>query len=215
MRAAILDVDGTLVDTNYHHALAWYRAFREHGVVVPVWRLHRHVGMGGEKYVAAVAGDEVEERLGDALRDRWEELFDGVLDEISPLEGAKELLVELKERGHRVVLASSSIEAHLDAFLDLVDARDVADAWTMKDDVEASKPEPDLVRAALDKAETEDAIMVGDTPWDVESARAAGIDTVCVLTGGFSEAELRDAGAVAVYESVEALRQRLDETSLA
>src|SRR5918997_5856863 len=118
MRVAILDVDGTLVDTNYHHALAWYRAFRENDVVVPVWRLHRHVGMGGDKFVAAVAGDEVEERLGDAVRDRWEELFDELLSEVEPLDGAYELIAELKRRGHRIVLASSAIPSHFDAFVD-------------------------------------------------------------------------------------------------
>jgi HAD superfamily hydrolase (TIGR01549 family) len=210
----ILDVDGTLVDTNYHHALAWYRAFRKHGIVLPVWRLHRHVGMGGDKYVAALAGEAVEDRLGDELRDEWERLFDDVIDEIEPLAGARELIVDLKEWGGSVVLASSSVEKHLDRFLDILEARDLADSWTTKDDVEASKPDPDLVEAALAKAGTRDAVMLGDTPWDVEAARKAGVATVCVMTGGFSADELREAGAVAVYESIEELRERLDETPL-
>jgi HAD superfamily hydrolase (TIGR01509 family) len=167
--------------------------------------------MGGDKFVAAVAGDDVEERLGDALRERWEQLFDEVIDEVAPLEGARELVLDLKERGHAVVLASSSIERHLDRFLDLLDVRDLADSWTTKDDVEASKPEPDLVEAALAKAGTRDAVMVGDTPWDVEAARRAGIETVCVVTGGFSEQELGDAGAVAVFESIDELRARLGD----
>ena len=213
--AAILDVDGTLVDTNYHHALCWYRAFRKHGIVLPVWRLHRHVGMGGDKYVGAIAGDEVEERLGDELRDEWEQLFNDVIREIEPLEGARELVVDLKERDRTVVLASSSIQAHLDQFLDLLEARELADAWTMKDDVEASKPEPDLVEAALAKAGTREAVMIGDTPWDVEAAKRAGVETMCVMTGGFSAQELRDAGAAAVFESILELRDRLDETRLA
>ncbi len=212
--AAVLDVDGTLVDTNYHHALAWYRAFRRHGVVLPVWWLHRHVGIGGDKFVAAVAGDDVEERLGDTVREEWEGLFDAVIDEVEPLAGAHELLVALKERGHAVVLASSSIEKHLERFLDLLDARDVADSWTTKDDVEASKPDPDLVEAALAKAGTREAVMVGDTPWDCIAAERAGIPTVAVITGGFSRAELRGAGAVAVVESLEDLRERLDDTPL-
>ena len=214
MPAAILDVDGTLVDTNYHHALAWYRSFREHGIILPIWRLHRHVGMGGDKYVAAVAGDETEERLGERLRDRWEKLFNELIEEVAPLAEARELMVELKERGHTVVLASSSIEAHLDHFLDVLDGREIADSWTMKDDVEASKPDPDLVEAALRKAGTRDAVMVGDTPWDVEAARNADVATICVMTGGFSEQELRDAGAARVYESIAELRERLDETPL-
>jgi len=209
-----LDVDGTLVDTNYQHALCWYRAFRKHDVTIPVWRLHRHVGMGGDKFVAAVAGDDVEERLGDDVRDEWERLFEEVIGEVAPLEGARDLIVELKERGRSVVLASSAIEKHLDQFLDLLDARELADSWTTKDEVEASKPEPDLVNAALEKAGTRDAAMLGDTPWDVEAARKAGIETVCLMTGGFSEQELRDAGAVAVFESIADLREALDETPL-
>jgi HAD superfamily hydrolase (TIGR01509 family) len=179
--------------------------------VLPVWRLHRHVGMGGDKYVAAVAGEEVEERLGDELRDRWEKLFDELIDELAPLDGAHELVADLKERGRTVVLASSSIERHLDHFLDLVGARELVDGWTTKDDVEATKPEPDLVRAALEKAGTDDATMLGDTPWDVEAARKAGLETVCLVTGGFSEQELREAGAVAVYESLQEVRKRLNE----
>jgi HAD superfamily hydrolase (TIGR01509 family) len=201
-RAVILDVDGTLVDTNYHHALCWSRAFREHGIVVPLRRLHRGVGMGGDKYVEAMAGADVEMRLGDPLRERWAALFDALLDEIAPLEGAGELLRDLKERGRVVVLASSSIERHLERFLDVLRAREVVDAWTTKDDVEASKPDPDLVQAALDRAGTRDAILVGDTPWDVKAAQKAGIETICVLTGGFCDAELREAGATEVVESV-------------
>jgi len=201
-RAVILDVDGTLVDTNYHHALCWSRAFREHGIVIPLWRLHRGVGIGGDKYVEAMAGADAEKRLGDALRERWAALFDALLDEIAPLEGAGELLRDLKARGHVVVLASSSIERHLERFLAILRAREVVDAWTTKDDVEASKPDPDLVEAALDRAGTRDAILVGDTPWDVKAAQQAGIETICVLTGGFCDAELREAGATEVVESV-------------
>ena len=201
MRASIVDVDGTLVDTNYHHALAWYRAFREHDVTVPLATLHRHVGMGGDKYVAAVAGDEVEERLGDALRDRWEELFDEVIDEIAPLPGAHELLRALKGVGLTVVIASSAIEKHLDPMLDLVGARALVDEVTNKDDVDQSKPHPELVEVALERAGTRDAFMVGDTTWDVEAAARAGIPTLGLLTGGFGEAELERAGAAAVYDT--------------
>ena len=213
--AAILDVDGTLVDASYQQALAWYRAFRKHDVVLALWRLHRHVGMGGDKYVAAVAGDDIEGRIGDDVRDEWETQFDKLIGEVAPFLGARELLGELKRRGHRVVLASSSIEKHTEHFVDLLDARGLADAWTTKDDVEATKPDPDLVKAALAKAETDDAVMVGDTPWDIEAARKAGLDTLAVTTGGaYAEQELLDAGAVAVFESVEELRRHLDETPL-
>ena len=182
--------------------------------MLPVWRLHRHVGMGGDKFVGALAGDNVEEGAGDALRERWEELFDEVIEEVAPLPGARDLIADLKGRGHRVVLATSSVQKHADRFLDLLDARELADAWTTKDDVEASKPEPDLVHAALEKAGGGEAVMVGDTPWDVEAARKAGVATICVLTGGFSEQELREAGAAAVFESIEELRRHLGETGL-
>jgi HAD superfamily hydrolase (TIGR01549 family) len=171
--------------------------------------------MGGDQFVEAVAGKRVEEELGDELRDRWERLFDDVIDEVEPLDGARDLIVDLKARGRRVVLASSAIEKHVDHFLDLLDARDIADAWTTKDDVEQSKPEPDLVQAALGKAETDQALMIGDTPWDIEAARKAGLDTICLMTGGFSEQELRDAGAVAVFDSVQALRDGVESTSVA
>ena len=215
-RAAVLDVDGTLVDTNYHHALAWYRAFREHDLIVPLWILHRHVGMGGDKFVAAVAGEEVEERLGDDVRERWKKLFDELLPEIEPTDGARELVMTLSARGNRLVFASSAIETHFDAFIDRVlDVRDCADGWVTKDDVEASKPDPDLVALALDKLGTRDAVMVGDTPWDCEAARKAGIPTIGLLTGGYSREELMGAGAQAVFRSPRELSASLPETSLA
>ena len=191
--------------------MCWYRAFREHGVVLPIWRLHRHVGMGGDNFVPAVAGEEVESRIGDHVRDRWEELFDELIDEVAAFDGAHELMRDLKERGRTVVLASSSIERHLDHYLDLLDARELLDGWTTKDDVEATKPEPDLVQAALEKAGSGHATMLGDTPWDVEAARKAGLETVCLVTGGFSEQELREAGAVAVFASIPEVRGRLEE----
>ena len=214
-RAALLDVDGTLVDSNYQHALAWYRAFRRSGIVLPLWRIHRHVGMGGDQLVPALAGKEVDETRGDEIRELRGAAYAELIDEVEPLEGSRELIADLKERGLTVVLASSSPQDELDRYLELLDARELADCWTTDDDVESTKPEPDLVRAALDKAETEDGVMVGDTPWDIEAARKAGLETVCVITGGFSEQELRDAGAAAVFESVEDLRRRLDETPLA
>jgi HAD superfamily hydrolase (TIGR01549 family) len=171
--------------------------------------------MGGDKYVAALAGDEVEERIGDELRKDWERLFNELLPETAPFEGARQLVADLKERDKDVVLASSAIRTHLDAFLDKLQVRELVDAWTTKDDVERSKPDPDLVCAALDKARSRDAVMVGDTPWDVEAAHRAGIETLCLITGGFSRHELVEAGAAEVYESVEELRRRLGETPLA
>jgi HAD superfamily hydrolase (TIGR01509 family) len=211
--AALLDVDGTLVDTNYHHALAWYRAFRRHEITLPVWRIHRHIGMGGDQLVPALVPG-IERSRHDAVEETRGEEYGRLIEEVSALHGAHELITDLKERGHTVVLASSSPDGELGHYLDLLDARDLADAWTTKDDVDATKPAPDLVVAALQKAGGGDAVMVGDTPWDIEAAKKAGVPTVCVITGGYSEQELRDAGAAAVFESVDELRRKLDETPL-
>jgi len=209
--AAILDVDGTLVDTNYQHAIAWFRAFRQHGQVLPIWRIHRHIGMGGDQLVEALCGEQVEEGKGDDIRTAEKALYMSLIPEVEPLRGARELIVDLKERGHDVVLASSAKPDEVDHYLDLLDARELADGWTTSGDVESTKPQPDLVQAAIDKSGADDAVMVGDSTWDCEAAGRAGVTTVAVLTGGFSEAELRDAGAVAVYHSIVELRDSIDE----
>jgi HAD superfamily hydrolase (TIGR01509 family) len=206
----ILDVDGTLVDTNYQHALAWYMAFREHDVVVPIWRVHRHLGMGGDQLVTAVAGNKVERDLGDELRSAHDVLYLATIQTTSAFDGARDLLKDLRAAGCPVLLASSARDPEVDHYLDLLDARGLVDGWTTSADVEHTKPEPDLVLAALGKLGTETAVMVGDTPWDVEAAQRAGISTVAVLTGGFSSDELRKSGAVAVYESIGALRSDID-----
>jgi HAD superfamily hydrolase (TIGR01509 family) len=216
MAIAVLDIDGTLVDTNYQHALAWYRAFRRHGIVLAVWRIHRHIGMGGDQLVGALTDDRTEQRLGDDIRQAEKELYLELIDEVEPMHGSRELIEELKRRGHFVVLASSAKADEVDHYLDLLDARELADAWTTSADVEATKPAPDLVHSALERADgsAEDAVMVGDTPWDVRAARAAGVDTLAVLTGGFAIEELRESGAIGVFESVAELRAQLDQTPL-
>jgi HAD superfamily hydrolase (TIGR01549 family) len=212
--AAILDIDGTLVDTNYQHALAWYMAFRQHDVVLPVWRIHRHIGMGGDQLVEAVAGREVEERYGDGIRAAEAALYLASIQSTSVLDGARGLIEDLRAEGRQVVLASSAKAREVDHYLDLLDARELVDAWTTSADVERTKPHPDLVHAALERLDGDEAVMVGDTPWDVEAAERAGVPTVAVLTGGFAEQELRDAGAVAVFTSIVDLRRELAATPL-
>ena len=216
MPVAILDIDGTLVDTNYQHAVAWYRAFHQSGIVLPIWRIHRHIGMGGDQMVAALTDDATEDEKGDEIRAAEKVLYMELIDEVEPMEGSRELIEDLKQRGHTVVLASSAKASEVDHYLDQLDARDLADDWTMSDDVESTKPEPDLVQAALDKAgaDDEDGVMIGDTPWDIEAAKRAGVETLAVLTGGFSRDELEQAGAAMVFESVAELRERLGETPL-
>ena len=212
---AILDVDGTLVDTNYHHTLAWYRAFRQQGTVVPAWRIHHRIGMGGDQVVADLAGDRVEEELGDELRAAEKTLYLQMIDEVEALAGARELIEELKRRGHRVVLASSAKQHEVDHYLELLDARELVDGWTTSADVEETKPEPDLVRAAMARGGAGDGpVLVGDSTWDCRAAERAGIASVGILTGGFSTEELTRAGAAVVFESLDELRERLGETPL-
>jgi HAD superfamily hydrolase (TIGR01509 family) len=213
---AILDIDGTLVDTNYQHALAWYRAFRQHEIVLPIWRIHRHIGMGGDQLVGALTDERTEQEKGDDVRAAEKTLYFQLIDEVEPMAGSRELIEQLKQRGHAVVLASSAKSDEVDHYLDLLDARELADAWTTSADVESTKPAPDLVSAALERVggSADDAVMVGDTTWDVEAAAKAGVQTLAVRTGGFAVAELEDAGAAAVFESVVELCERLDSSPL-
>jgi HAD superfamily hydrolase (TIGR01509 family) len=214
---AILDIDGTMVDTNYQHSLAWYRAFRAHEIVLPIWRIHRHIGMGGDQLVEALAGAETDREHGDAIREAEKRHYMELIDEVETMDGSRELIEQLKSRGHTVVFASSAKEDEVDHYLDLLDARELADDWTTSADVESTKPAPDLVQAALKKVDgsPEQAILVGDTPWDVKAAARADVPTVAVLSGGFSIDELKESGAVAVYESVQDLCADLDQTRLA
>jgi HAD superfamily hydrolase (TIGR01509 family) len=215
---AVLDVDGTLVDTNYQHALAWYRAFRSLGETFPVWRIHRLIGMGGDQLVAALGGDDVEARIGDAARERWVQEADPLLAEVALLPGARELILALEERGHRVVLASSGKPHHVEHALDLLGVRDVVDGWTTSEDVEETKPAPDLLHVALEKiGEPADApaVVVGDSVYDVEAAKNAGMPAIVVRSGGFGDDELREAGAVAIYDTPADLTASLDATDLA
>ena len=202
-KAALLDVDVTLVDSVYQHALTWQRALAHHGYEVPAWTCHRHIGMGGDQIVTALAGEEGERDHGDDLRELESNLFGDLIDEIGPLPGAADLVNALSERGHDVVLASSAGGDEAEAHIDELGVRETISGYTTSADVEATKPEPDLVKAAIEKA------------GDVEAAKRAGIESIGLLCGGFSEAELREAGAVAVFEDPAELLERLGETPLA
>jgi HAD superfamily hydrolase (TIGR01549 family) len=212
--AAILDIDGTLVDSNYFHAIAWYRAMRAHGYTLPIWRIHRAIGMGSDQLIGALLGDEAEERDGDAIRDVEKERYFELIDEVQPLEGSRELIEDLKRTDHRVVLASSAKPEEVDHYLDLLDARALADAWTTSGDVERTKPAPDLVNSALEKIGGGPAVMVGDSVYDCEAAGNAGVETIAVLTGGFSDSELLKSGARIVFASIAELREGLSWTPL-
>jgi HAD superfamily hydrolase (TIGR01549 family) len=203
----LFDVDGTLVDSTYHHAVAWHRAFTRQGMQVPMWRVHRTIGMGGDKFVGVVAGDEVEEERGDALREAWKQEYAELMAEVEPLPGASDLVRELDGAGYVVALASSGEKPFADAAVEDLGVGAQVAAVTTTSDAENSKPDPDILVATLDKLDgVQRAILVGDTPYDVEAAARIGLGCVGLLTGGFSRAELEEAGAVVVVEDLTELR---------
>src|SRR3954468_5488903 len=210
----VLDVDGTLVDSVYQHTMAWAAAFAAVDLVVPLWRAHRAIGMGGDRFVAEVVGEEAEAEHGDELRKLHDQRFGELLDGVRPLPGAGELLDELHRRGFKVVLASSGIPDHTERLLALFDGSRRADDVTTSGDVESSKPAPDLVQAAIERVDGARGIVIGDAVWDIKAANEAGLPSIGLLCGGFGEAELLDAGAEAVFADPRTLLDQLDQTML-
>jgi HAD superfamily hydrolase (TIGR01509 family) len=207
----LLDVDGTLIDTNYHHALAWYRAFQRFGVTLELVDLHRRMGMGGDQLVGDVAGEDFDRERGDDVRAAEKEEYGALIDEVTPLGGARELIEDLRGRGCTVVLASSAKQEEVEHYLGLLGVEGLA--YTTSSDVEQTKPQPDLVHAALEKAGAQDgsaAVMIGDSTWDCEASKRAGVPCYGVLTGGFSREELAEAGAVESWTKLADLRRDLD-----
>jgi HAD superfamily hydrolase (TIGR01549 family) len=212
MRGGILfDVDGTLVDTNYLHIVAWSRALRANGHHVPMRKLHETVGQGADRFVETVLGHENSE-----VSDAHTDFYGPFLHELAAFPKAADLLRATKDAGLRVVLATSASAKEAEHLTSAIDADDVIDAVTTKDDVEESKPDPDILQTALDKSGVDKdlALLVGDTVWDVEAAKRAGLDCVAVLSGGLPEADLRAAGAVAVYRDVAHLLEEFDASPL-
>jgi HAD superfamily hydrolase (TIGR01549 family) len=204
----LLDVDGTLVDSNYQHAIAWHRAFREHGYRAAIWEIHRHVGMGGDQFVGALLGEEAENADGDELRDAHSEAYSKLIGEVEAIEGASELIGELAAAGATVVISSSGEQDEIDHYVKLLGVGEKIAGATTSADAERSKPDPELVRVALDKyGSGGPALMIGDSTWDVKAAAAVEVPTLALLTGGFSEAELREVDAAEVERSLVALRE--------
>ena len=199
----LLDVDGTLIDSTYHHAFAWTHAFHGRDVFPPIWKIHRTIGMGGDKLVAQVAGEDVEERLGDQLRTDWEKQYKKISDDVRAFDGATELVGAIRAQGLKVALSTSSTKAQAkDTLKKLGLKKKDFDSITTSSDAENSKPDPDIVLAAMKGAAADRAVLVGDSIWDGDAAARIGAGFVGVLTGGFSKAELVDHGAVLVVESV-------------
>jgi phosphoglycolate phosphatase-like HAD superfamily hydrolase len=213
-RLAIFDVDGTLVDSTYHHALAWQRAFAAHGIALPLWRIHREIGKGGDRLVPDLAGERVERERGEALRELQHERYAELIDEVQPLAGAHDLLLHAKREGWRIALASSGRAEELERYLELLDVAGVPDALVSSADVETTKPAPDVLglahRRAAPDVPARSVLMVGDATWDCEAARRAGFTPVAVLSGGIGRDELVRAGAAAVFATLDELRESLD-----
>jgi HAD superfamily hydrolase (TIGR01549 family) len=207
----VLDVDGTLVDSNYHHTRAWQRAFAQVGLLVPAERIHRAIGMGGERLVPHVTDQTVEDACGDRIRSTWKDEVDAVLAEIPALTGAEDLLDALRARGLKVVLATSGKPEHTEHSMTVLDARDRIDHLATSADVDASKPAPDLLTTALRAVDGTAAVMIGDTVWDAAAAGRAGMRMIGVLSGGIGRAELTSAGAEQVYNGPGHLAEHLDE----
>lgn len=197
----LLDVDGTLVDSTYHHAMAWHRAFRRHDISLPMWRVHRSIGMGGDRLVGVLAGDDVEQRIGDELRSAWHEEYAKLADEVEPLPGAADLVRALSRR-FTVALGSSGKPEFTRQAVDLVGVRDDVAVVTTSEDAPSSKPAPDILEIALQKSGGRSAIVIGDSTFDVASAARMGAPCVAIRTGGFGADELKEAGAVLVVRGL-------------
>lgn len=210
----VLDVDGTLVDSVYVHVLAWSNAFQAIGTQVSGWRIHRAIGMGGDRLVTEVAGQRVEDALGDEVRDLHDQEFERLAHILQPLPGADDLLLDLRERGFKVVLASAARREHAEIALGLLEQSHLAHDWVCNDDVDLSKPAPDLVDVAVDKVGGHHAVVVGDSIWDIRAAEERKTPSVGLRCGGFCEADLREAGATVVFDSPGDLVRRFDESGI-
>jgi HAD superfamily hydrolase (TIGR01549 family) len=211
--AVLFDLDGTLLDTNYFHTVAWWRAFREAGEDIPMARIHPLIGMGSDQLLTELLGEERE-----GLSDIHAKHYKPFKKDLHAFPEAAELMAAVAERGAQVVLATSSKEEDLDQLLEALGADEgVISEIVHGDMVGSSKPAPDIFAVALDHLDLdpEQTMVVGDTRWDIEAAAKLGIQVVAVLTGGTTRADLTDAGAVAVYEDVADLVEHLDDSPLA
>ena len=210
----VLDLDGTLVDSVYQHVSAWNAAFHDVGLHVSAVRIHEAIGMGGDRLVAHVAGNPAESAVGEDVRKLHDDYFRSHLRTVCALDGAAELVEALATQGHRLVLASSSESDLVDDLLELVDVRRHLAAVVTGSDDAATKPAPDMVRLAVERAGGGQAVVVGDAVWDVLSAEAAGASCVGLRSGGVPAERLTSAGASAVYDGPRDLLERLDDSPL-
>jgi len=215
LKAVLFDVDGTLVDSNDAHAAAWVRAFTEYGVAVGPAHVRRCIGMGGDKLMPEVSGIEEDSPRGQAISKRRGEIFmREFLPKLQSFKGARELVDAIGERGLIAVAASSASKEDLKALLKVAGVDDLMDEKTSSDDAEESKPDPDIIHAALKRAKASpaEAIMIGDTPYDIEAARRAGVEAIAFRCGGWKDDDLKDA--IAIYDGPWDLLERINESRL-
>ena len=212
--AAILDIDGTVVDSTYHQALAWHRAFHRLQVPVPIWRVHRAIGMGGDRLVTEVAGAAVERGKGDELRSAWAEEWKRVAIEVEPFDDVRDTVLGLRDLGWSIGVATSGPEDNARTALELADITDLVDALVSADDIDHSKPDPQMLTKALSACGAQRGLCVGDSVYDAQASARLGMPCIGVRTGGFSEAELREAGATLVLTAIGELRSHLDDPLL-
>ncbi|WP_067502941.1 HAD family hydrolase [Actinoplanes sp. TFC3] len=215
-RGVLFDVDGTLVDTTYLHAVAWWEALRQSDHDVPMAEIHRGIGMGSDKLVEHLLGDRRDKSKDDELSTAHDVLYGAWWERLRPLPGAADLLRACAGRGLAVVLASSAKSEELKQLRRVVDADDVITAATSSSDAEQSKPEPDILQAALEQSgvDPQHSVYVGDAVWDVKAAAKLNIACIGLACGGTSAAELREAGAVETYENPADLLAHLDQSYL-
>ena len=214
LRAVLFDVDGTLVDTNYLHAVTWWQAFAQAGHHVPMAEIHRAIGMGSDQLLERLLPGDRDKDADSGLQMAHDALYATFWTRLRPLPGAVELLRACKARGLTVVLASSAGEAESGALRAALDAEDAIDDATFSGEVERSKPAPDLVQVALEKAAVpaEQAVFVGDTVWDAQASQKAGVPCIGLLSGGIGREELADAGAAQIYAGPGELLARLSHS---
>jgi HAD superfamily hydrolase (TIGR01509 family) len=215
LRGVILDVDGTLIDSNDAHARAWVAALAEHGYDIPFARVRPLIGMGGDKLMPEVGGPSEDSDEGQRISKRRAEIFkQRELPALRAFPQTRELLKHMRERGLKLVVASSAKKEELESLLKVAGATDVVEERTSSSDAENSKPDPDIVQVALDSAglQPDQAIMLGDTPFDVEAARKAGVGTIALRCGGWHDHDL--AGAIAVYRDPADLLAHYDSSPL-
>jgi len=216
LKAVLLDVDGTLVDSNDAHADAWTTAFADHGITVDPALVRRCIGMGGDKLMPEVSGIEEDSPAGTAIARRRGEIFTlEYLPTLQRFRGADELVAVLKNRGLIVVAASSAQKDELKALLEVAGVSRLMDAATSSDDAEDSKPAPDIIEAALARAHAKpsEAVMVGDTPYDIEAAGRAGVRTIAFRSGGWKDGDLK--GAIEIYDGAWDLLDHFINSTLA